>query len=275
MAEVNRAGVEISRRAADGRAAVFASVGPSGLMLMLGQTTEEALKAAFAEQAEAIADAGADGIAIETMSDAVEAALATAAAHETGLPVVACMTFGSGEKKDRTMMGVTPEQAAERLAAAGADVIGSNCGQGIADMVDVCRRLHAATGGPIWIKANAGLPEVIDGKTVYKQTPAEFALFVPQLIEAGASLIGGCCGTTPEFIKAVAEKLKIEVQTGGTLAVTLYSIEAHGFAAFLSVFCQNLPDCAAKFHHSTVKNLKNTAKWACAFSKKVNGVAHQ
>ena len=142
------------------------------------------------------------------MSDPAEASLAAAAAHATGLPVVACMTFDSGAKKDRTMMGATPEQAAEQLSAAGADVIGSNCGQGIAGMVEVCRRLHAATDRPIWIKANAGLPENVDGKTVYRQTPAEFAAYVPQLVEAGASVIGGCCGTTPEFIRAVAEKLR-------------------------------------------------------------------
>jgi 5-methyltetrahydrofolate--homocysteine methyltransferase len=207
VAEVNRAGVEISRRAAGTRAAVFASVGPSGLMLMMGQVTEDDLKAAFAAQASAIAAAGADGIVIETMSDVAEAALATAAAHATGLPVVACMTFDSGAKRDRTMMGVTPEQAAEQLAAAGADVIGSNCGHGIGDMIEVCRRLHAATDLPIWIKANAGLPEVVDGRTVYRQTPTEFAGYVPQLIEVGASFLGGCCGTTPEFIRAVAEKL--------------------------------------------------------------------
>ena len=206
-AEINRAGVELARRAAGGQAMVFASVGPSGLMLMMGQVSEDDLKAAYTEQTQALAAAGADGIAIETMSDLSEAALAAAAAHATGLPVAACMTFGAGAKKDRTMMGVTPEQAAEQLTAAGADVIGSNCGQGIAGMVDICRRLHAATDRPIWIKANAGLPEMVDGKTLYRQTPAEFASFVPQLLEAGASFIGGCCGTTPEFIRAVAEKL--------------------------------------------------------------------
>ena len=208
VAEINRAGVAISRRAASGRAMVFASVGPSGVMLMMGQVSEDELKAAFAQQVQAIAQAGADGIVIETMSDPAEASLAAAAAHETGLPVVACMTFDSGAKKDRTMMGATPEQAAAQLAAAGADVIGSNCGQGIAGMVEVCRRLHAATDRPIWIKANAGLPENVDGKTVYRQTPAEFAAYVPQLVEAGASVIGGCCGTTPEFIRAVSARLR-------------------------------------------------------------------
>jgi 5-methyltetrahydrofolate--homocysteine methyltransferase len=208
VAELNRAGVDISLSAAAGRAMVFASVGSSGVMLMMGQVSEDELKAAFDQQVRAIADAGADGIVIETMSDVAEASLATAAAHETGLPVAACMTFDSGADKDRTMMGVTPEQAAEQLTAAGADVIGSNCGHGIAGMVDVCRRLRVATDRPIWIKANAGLPENIDGQTVYRQTPAEFAAYVPQLVDAGASFLGGCCGTTPEFIRAVSRSLK-------------------------------------------------------------------
>jgi 5-methyltetrahydrofolate--homocysteine methyltransferase len=207
-AEVNRTGVDISLRAASGQAKVFASVGPSGVMLMMGEVSADALRVAFAEQVQAIAQAGADGIAIESMSDPAEASLAVAAARETGLPVVACMSFDSGANRDRTMMGTTPEQAAEQLAAAGADVIGSNCGHGIADMVEVCRRLHAATDRPIWIKANAGLPENVGGKAVYRQTPAEFAAYIPQLVEAGAFFIGGCCGTTPEFIRAVAERLK-------------------------------------------------------------------
>jgi methionine synthase I (cobalamin-dependent) len=203
VAEINQAGVDISLRAASGRARVFASMGPSGVMLMMGQVSENELQAAFAEQAQAIAQAGADGIVIETMTDLTEARLATAAARATGLPVVACMTFDSGANKDRTMMGVTPEQAAQQLTDAGADVIGSNCGHGIAGMVEVCRRLHAATDRPIWIKANAGLPENVAGATVYRQTPGEFAAHVPKLVKAGASFLGGCCGTTPEFIAAV------------------------------------------------------------------------
>jgi len=211
VAEINRAGVELSLRAAkrhaDGKAKVFASMGPSGVMLMMGQVPEAELKEAFALQARAMADAGAQGIVIETMSDPAEAALAAAAAHETGLPVVACMTFDSGVNKDRTMMGTTPEQAAETLLAAGADLVGSNCGRGIVGMVEVCRRLRTAGGRPVWIKANAGLPEMVDGRVVYRQTPDEFAAFVPQLVEAGAAFIGGCCGTTPAFIRAAAARV--------------------------------------------------------------------
>jgi methionine synthase I (cobalamin-dependent) len=203
---INRAGVEISRRAAGQRAKVFASLGPSGVMLLMGDVAEADLQAAFAEQAQAMAEAGADGIVIETMSDPAEARLAVIAARQTGLPVVACMVFDSGAQRDRTMMGTTPEQAAAVLLAAGADVIGSNCGQGIAGFVAICRRLHDATSGPVWIKANAGLPQNVEGKTVYAQTAEEFAQYVPPLVEAGAAFVGGCCGTTPEFIRAVREK---------------------------------------------------------------------
>lgn len=208
VVELNRTGVEISRLAADGRARVFASMGPSGVMLMMGQVKPEAVQEAFAQQAQAMADAGADGIVIETMSDPQETALAVAAAKQTGLPVIACMVFDSGRDKDRTMMGTTPEQAAEALIEAGADCVGSNCGQGIAGFVQICRRLHQASGRPVWIKANAGLPEVIDGQTVYRQTPDEFAAYVPALLEAGAAFLGGCCGTSPDFIRAVCRVVK-------------------------------------------------------------------
>ncbi len=208
VAAINRAGVEISRRAAGGRAKVFASIGPSGVMLMMGQTSAAELQAAFAEQAQALAEAGADGLVIETMSDPAELRVAIAAAKTSGLPVVACMVFDSGKNHDRTMMGTTPEQAAETLLEAGADLIGSNCGQGIAGFVPICRRLHDAGARPVWIKANAGLPQLVDGQTVYSQSPAEFADFAPALIEAGAGFLGGCCGTTPEFIQALCEKVR-------------------------------------------------------------------
>jgi len=207
VAEINRAGAEISRRAAAGHARVFASIGPSGVVLMMGEATPEELQDAFRQQARALAEEGADAIVVETMSDPEEAKLAVAAAKETRLPVVGCMTFDSGKDLDRTSFGTTPEQAAEQLTEAGADCIGSNCGQGIEGYVAICGRLRAATDRPIWIKANAGLPQVVDGKTVWGQTPDEFASYVPALVEAGASFIGGCCGTTPEFIKAVREKL--------------------------------------------------------------------
>ena len=135
---------------------VFASMGPSGLLLAMGQASEADLRDVFAEQAAAIKDAGADGIAIETMSDLSEAVLALDAARETGLPVVVCMTFDSGPKKDRTMMGVTPEQAAERLTAAGADVVGATAG----------------TASPDWSRSAAACTRRPAGRSGSRPTPA-------------------------------------------------------------------------------------------------------
>ena len=206
--EINAAGARLSREAAAGRALVFASMGPSGKMLMSGDVTEDELRAAFTEQAQALVRGGADGLVVETMSDLEEARIAIVAAKATGLPVVASMVFDSGKEKDRTMMGTTPEQAAAGLIAAGADVIGANCGQGIAGFVPICARLKsAAAGHPVWIKANAGLPEMHEGKATYAMTAAEFAGYVPALRKAGADFIGGCCGTSPQFIRALRQTL--------------------------------------------------------------------
>ncbi len=209
-AEISRRGVEISRRAAADQAYVFASIGPSGKMLIGGEIEADTLRLAFDEQAQAMADAGANAIVVETMAELEEAELAVQAALATGLPVVACVVFDSGADLDRTMMGVTPEQAAEHLTRVGAHVIGANCGQGIAGYVDICQRLRASTDRPLWIKANAGIPEVIDGEVVYKTTPQEFAAYGPALVEAGASFIGGCCGTSPEFIAAMRQAVGSE-----------------------------------------------------------------
>lgn len=205
--EINRAGVEISRRAAKGRAYVFASIGPCGKLLVSGEITEGEIRAAFQEQAEALAAARADAIVIETMSDLDEAKFAVAAARATTLPVVASMTFDSGRNHDRTMMGTTPEEAAAELTAAGADVIGANCGQGAEAYLGISKRLRAATDLPIWIKPNAGLPELAAGGVRYRETPESFAGHAKALVKAGASFIGGCCGTTPEFIRALSRVL--------------------------------------------------------------------
>jgi 5-methyltetrahydrofolate--homocysteine methyltransferase len=201
--EINAAGVQISKKTAGDNAFVFASMGPSGKLIVMKQVSADELEDAFTEQAQAIADAGADAIVVETMMDIAEATAAVSAAKKTGLPVVASMVFDAGKNKDRTMMGNTPETVVEKLSAAGADVIGSNCGQGIEGFVPICRRMRAVTDLPLWIKANAGLPKLIQGQTVYDTTPEQFARFVPQLIDAGANFIGGCCGTNPDFIAAV------------------------------------------------------------------------
>ena len=207
ISEVNRAGVEISRRAAGDRARVFASIGPCGKLLITGEVDEAALHAAFAEQAQALAAGGADAIVVETMSDLAEAGIAVEEAKATGLPVVACMVYDSGKNRDRTMMGVSPEQAAEELTRIGADAIGANCGTGVEDYIPICASLVAATPLPVWIKPNAGLPELENGEVVYRTTPSEFAVNVSKLLEAGARFVGGCCGTTPEFIEAMRREL--------------------------------------------------------------------
>jgi 5-methyltetrahydrofolate--homocysteine methyltransferase len=199
--EINRAGVAISRQAA-GSALVFASIGPSGQRFLPGQVAAKELREAFAEQARSLAAAGADALVLETFLDLDEAQIALAAAREIGLPVVVCMVFLEGKARS------TPEQAAEVLTAAGADVMGANCGQGIAGFVSVCRRLRAATDRPLWIKPNAGLPQIVDGKLVYRITPEEFAAYGPVLRAAGADFLGGCCGTTPEFIRALVRYLR-------------------------------------------------------------------
>jgi 5-methyltetrahydrofolate--homocysteine methyltransferase len=212
--EINRAGVEISRRACGGRARVFASMGPSGKLLMSGEVSEEQLAEAFREQAQALAAAGADAIVIETMSDLNEAKLAITAARASARPVVACMTFDSGRESDRTMMGTTPEEAATELSAAGADAIGANCGQGVEAYIGVCKRLCAATHLPVWIKPNAGLPEILDGRVRYRATPQSFARHAQALVEAGASFVGGCCGTTSDFIRELAASLGVDRRNG-------------------------------------------------------------
>ncbi len=205
---INHAGAQISKRAAGERSKVFASMGPTNKLLVMGDVSEAELSDVFNEQATALADGGADGIVIETMSDLAEATIALDAAAATGLPVVVSMTFDTGRNGDRTMMGVGPAEAAKTLADAGADVIGANCGLGVDRVAPVCEALVQATDLPIWIKANAGAPALIEREVVYQMTADEFAGHVQSLVSAGAGFIGGCCGTTPEFIAAIERTLR-------------------------------------------------------------------
>lgn len=208
LEEINRAAVEIARRASEGRARVFASIGPSGKLLIMGDVNPEELTSAFAEQAGILAAAGVDGFVIETMADIEEARVAVEAAKPFGKPIVTSFVFDSGRNKDCTMMGVAPERAAQEMTEAGADVIGANCALGIEAYIPICRRLRVSTDRPIWIKANAGLPEMVDGKCEYKTTPEAFASSLPALLQAGASFVGGCCGTTPQFVRAIHEAVR-------------------------------------------------------------------
>ncbi|MCP4295742.1 MAG: methionine synthase [Proteobacteria bacterium] len=207
-AEINKAGVSISKKATAGRGTlVFASMGPSGKLLLMKEVTPSELQQSFEEQASAIAEAGADGIVVETMIDIDEALIAITAAKKTGLPVVGCMTFDSGKENGRTMMGETVSEVVEAFESAGVDVIGSNCGQGIEGFINICKQMRQKTSLPLWIKANAGLPELIAGETVFSTSPEDFVKSVPDLLAAGANFIGGCCGTNPLFVKAISESL--------------------------------------------------------------------
>jgi len=203
--EVNRHAVELSQQAADGRMPVWASVGSTGEFLApLGTVTEDEMTEVFAEQVAALLAGGAEGFVIESMIDLGEAQAALRAAKQhSDLPAVVSMTFEKGARGYATIMGVRPEQAAEELQAAGADIVGSNCGHGVREMVEVIALMGPATDLPLWAKPNAGMPKLIDGRTVFDETPEEFVAHFDALVAAGARVVGGCCGTTPEHIRAL------------------------------------------------------------------------
>jgi 5-methyltetrahydrofolate--homocysteine methyltransferase len=207
-AELNRAAAALAREAAGSGKFVAGSVGPTGRILRDegGDVAPAELYEAFREQVVALAGGGVDAICVETMSSLAEALEAIRAAKEhTSLPVLCTFSFASGRRGYRTMMGLSPEVAARETAAAGADVIGTNCGNGIDNMIDIVREMRAAVPDlPILAQANAGIPELVDGVTVYAETPEHMASRVDQLIEAGATIVGGCCGTTPQHIAAIA-----------------------------------------------------------------------
>jgi len=208
-AEINESAAAISREAA-GAKHVAGSIGPTGKMLIMGDVSEEELYGNFKEQAAALEKGGADIIIIETMSALDEAVLAVKAAREnTRCTVIITMTFEKDPQgRYFTMMGVSPAEMVVAMKEAGAHIVGSNCGNGIENMVGVVKEIRAIDNQiPVIIQANAGTPEFIDGKTVFRESPEMMASFVPQLIEAGANIIGGCCGTTPEHIKKLAEAL--------------------------------------------------------------------
>lgn len=205
-AEINAAGVRISKSAAAGRALVFASIGPTGKMVMADEISESDVKAAYDIQTCALADAGADALLIETQSDPMEAEIILRSAKATGLPVIVSFTFDTGKAHDRTLTGDTPERIALRMEQAGADAIGANCGSGIEHFVLLCRRMRQSCKLPLWMKPNAGLPVIEAGKLHYQQSANEFAAHLPQLLLAGASFVGGCCGTSPAFVAALKEQ---------------------------------------------------------------------
>ena len=204
--EINRVAVEAVRRAVGGRAAVLASIGPCGRLLRpYGDAAPGEIAAGFTRQARALAEAGADAFCVETMTDLAEACLAVRAARAAAphLPIVATMTFDRAAKGFFTVMGVSIARAASELAEAGAELIGSNCGNGIGVMCEIAREFHACTALPIAIQANAGLPQSGPGAPIYPETPEAFAARVPELMAVAVRMIGGCCGTTPAHVRAI------------------------------------------------------------------------
>lgn len=206
LSEINRRAVELALEVAGNTAAVMASVGPTGMLLEpLGDLSEEQAFEVFSEQISALQQGGADTVILETFMALEEIVIALRAAKAHGMRVIASMSFGTGE---RTMMGVTPEQAATTLVEEGALVVGANCSTGAQEMVPVIRRMRSVVSAPLIAQPNAGMPVLVEGKAVYTQKPEEMAEFVAQFVEAGANMIGSCCGSTPEFTRAIAEALK-------------------------------------------------------------------
>ncbi|MBI2433617.1 MAG: homocysteine S-methyltransferase family protein, partial [Candidatus Hydrogenedentes bacterium] len=207
-AEINRCAAAISREAAGPDRHVIASIGPTGKFLMTGEVTEQELYEAFAEQASALEAGGADACCIETMMAPDEAAIAARAAREnTRLEVLCTFTFDHPVNGvHRTMMGSSPQEVAAAALEAGAHIVGSNCGYGPAEMVEVVRALRAAAPGvPILVQPNAGLPETGPDGLHYPETPESMAGYVGRLLEAGANILGGCCGTTPAHIRLIKD----------------------------------------------------------------------
>ncbi|MBW6511992.1 MAG: homocysteine S-methyltransferase family protein [Desulfuromonadaceae bacterium] len=202
VAEINRAGVEIARRAGGEGVLVGASIGPTGLFVApVGETAFTAMVEIFAEQVRAFAAAGADLISLETFLDIRELKAALVACKEySTLPVVAMMTF---EDNGRSVLGTSPEAAIVTLDALGADVIGSNCGLGPDGIYDVLSKMRTVSARPLISQANAGLPVLRDGETIFPASPEEMTVYHQRMIALGVRVIGGCCGTTPDHIRAI------------------------------------------------------------------------
>ncbi|MBK7629493.1 MAG: homocysteine S-methyltransferase family protein [Ignavibacteriales bacterium] len=207
LAEICKISAEISRKAAGKNKFVMASLGPTGKFLIMGDVTKEELYNSFARQATAFESGGADAVCIETFYDLDEAEQAIKAVKEnTSLEVICTFTFDKTETGIKTLMGITPQAMAEKLIICGADIIGANCGAGFKDMIEIVKNIREVSSViPIIIQANAGLPIIEKGNLIYSETPEIIKEIIPEIIQAGANIIGGCCGTTPDHIKVISE----------------------------------------------------------------------
>lgn len=206
VAELNSAGANIAREAAGANNFVAGSIGPTGDFLEpLGDLSFDTAADVFAEQSEALASGGADVILLETFSDLQEAKAALAGALRTGLPVFCTFAFDTG---GRTMMGLDPLKAAAEMSKAGASGVGANCGVGPDQTLEVISQIRNATLGIVIAQPNAGLPRIVEGRTTYDSTPQEMADFAAKSARLGINIIGGCCGSTPQHIRAMAAAIE-------------------------------------------------------------------
>ena len=209
VTEFNRLAAEHARSQAPEGRYVVGSVGPTGEFVEpLGTVSQEEMLEAFAEQVIALEAGGVDAILVETMTAIEEASLAIRAAKGTDLTVMATMTFDKGPRGLFTMMGITPERAAKELREAGADVVGSNCGNGIEIMTEIASEIQSAADGYTMVNSNAGIPAIRKGLIVYPETPDWMAERYRALAEMGITIMGGCCGTTPAHTKAMIEAIR-------------------------------------------------------------------
>jgi len=209
--EINRAAADISRQVCGPDQVVMASMGPTGKILMMEEVSPYQLYDAFTEQAMAFQEGGADAVIIETMTDMEEAREAIKAVRKnTQLEIVCSFTFNQTPAGEfRTMMGLAPAEVVKELLKMGITIIGTNCGNGLKNMVPIVTEIHEAFPDvPVLVNANAGLPEMIGGAVIYRDTPEVMAGYIPSILDAGASIIGGCCGTTPKHIEAILEAVK-------------------------------------------------------------------
>jgi 5-methyltetrahydrofolate--homocysteine methyltransferase len=216
--EINSNAVHCVRKAIGENAYISGSCGPSGKLLKpYGDTEPEILEIAFERQINVLTKAGVNIICIETMTDLREATIAVKAAKNIHpeIPVMVSMTFDKIPKGYYTIMGVSIEDAVKGLEDAGADIIGSNCGNGIDNMIDIAKLMKELSDRPILIQSNAGIPENNDGEIVYPESPTYFEEKTLELIEAGVSIIGGCCGTTPEHIQAIRKVVDSTIRAKG------------------------------------------------------------
>ncbi len=205
--EINSAAVKLAKEAAGEKAFVVGSVGPLGKLLApYGELTFDEAHDVFKEHIAALSKAGADAISLETISDIQEMRAALIAAKEiTDIPIITSMTY---EKDGRTLYGTPIEAAAVTLESLGADIISLNCSTGPEDMLEVCRKLLVVSCKSIMVMPNAGMPELVEGKAIYKMTPEIFAKHALEFAKLGVSIVGGCCGTTPQHIKAVKSEIR-------------------------------------------------------------------